>query len=219
MPSGLDFESCSSVVHYCLIICFKSIKLRTALSWLSAELLERLPAPPPLADLWGDPPMDTLSQDYSTLYLLDVGIWLVPTSLRLTLRNYVSRISSRSKKCVSCNSVHGMVCRLGHHVPLPVLFCNQFAYTLHLRTSTLAQITGNALIAVPYVFVTMPRKIWWYTFDILKETMLNYIECKKCKGGCLNRSHGLLVQLLYSLTRTVIRIFFFLLIYTLKLCM
>ena len=175
---------------------------------LSQDYSTLFSPPPPLADLWGDPPMDTLSQDYSTLYLLDVGILLVPTSLRLTLRNYVSRISSRSKKCVSCNSVHGMVCRLGHHVPLPVLFCNQFAYTLHLRTSTLAQITGNALIAVPYVFVTMPRKIWWYTFDILKETMLNYIECKKCKGGCLNHSHGLLVQLLYALTRTVIYSFF-----------
>ena len=95
----------------------------------------------------------------------------------------------------------------------PYQFCsatNLLTLSICVRTSTLAQITGNALIAVPQVFVTLPRKIWWYTFDttILKETMLIYIECKKCKGGCLNRSHGLLVQLLYALTGTVIYSFF-----------
>ena len=66
----------------------------------------------------------------------------------------------------------------------PYQFCsatNLLILSICVRTSTLAQITGNALIAVPQVFVTLPRKIWWYTFDttILKETMLNYIECKK----------------------------------------
>ena len=100
VPSGLDFEGLQLCWHCTLLsnYCFKSIKLRTlgALSWLSAEILERLPT-----RLFGRlVGWSALLWDYGTLYLLDIGIQLVPTSLRLTLRSYYLELYiSRTKKC------------------------------------------------------------------------------------------------------------------------